>query len=187
MTWKGTSTGGRWTPSLPLSSSAAGSVDFSTGFAHCVRGAAAVFVLNAEEEEDVSARKPRAIKVAWDFVKEYDRNKISDPAIFEDITQIMQNSLKDANLYSENVEQRLPTDLGYFKQSHVSIILLTVLMSGFATDSMISVYDSITRARRILKFRATFTSARSLQMRMSSTISGAKDALYNRATGIRTS
>ena len=73
------------------------------------------------EEEDNSARKPRVIKVAWEFVKEYDRNKISDEAIFEDITQIMQTSLRDANFFSENVEQRLPTDMGYFKQTHVRL------------------------------------------------------------------
>ena len=75
-----------------------------------------------EEEEKATSSTPRRIKVAWEFVKDYDRNKISDEAIFEDITQIMQNSLKDANFYSENVEQRLPTDMGYFKQTHVRII-----------------------------------------------------------------
>ena len=116
----------------------------------------------SEAEAKGTPNAPRLIKVAWELVKEYDRNQISDEAIFEDIAQIMQNSLKDANFYSENVEQRLPTDMGYFKQSHVSIILLSVLMSGLVTDSMMSVYDSITRARRSQKYHMTFTSASSV-------------------------
>ena len=48
----------------------------------------------------------------------------------------MQNSLEDANFYSENVEQRLPTDLVYFKQTHVTIILRIVLMLARVTDSI---------------------------------------------------
>ena len=112
----------------------------------------------SEEEEQDRARTPRRIKVAWEHVKDYDRNKIPDVSIFEDISQVMQNSLKDANFYSENVEQRLPTDMGYFKQTHVRLFSGTLLISARVTDS-IFVNDSITRAKRIRIFRTTFTSA----------------------------
>ncbi len=64
-----------------------------------------------------SAIKPQVFKVSWNYhdVKDYDRNKVSVEASYEDIAQITQDSLKDANFYAENVEQRLPTGLGYFK------------------------------------------------------------------------
>jgi hypothetical protein len=87
-------------------------------------------VMESDDEEDTntsqaSLHTPRKIKTQWREIKVYDRSKIDDEAIKDDIDQIMRDSLRDANFHAENVEARRPTDRGFFKLTHVSSFICT--------------------------------------------------------------
>ena len=57
-----------------------------------------------------SLHTPRKIMTQWREIKVYDRSKIDDEAIKDDIDQIMRDSLRDANFHAENVEHRRASD-----------------------------------------------------------------------------
>jgi hypothetical protein len=81
--------------------------------------------MDSDDEEDTntsqaSSRTPRKIKTQWREIKVYDRSKMHEEAIKNDIDQIMRDSLRDANFHPENVESYRPSDRGYFKLTHVS-------------------------------------------------------------------
>jgi hypothetical protein len=87
-------------------------------------------VMESDDEEDTntsqaSLHTPRKIKTQWREIKVYDRSKIDDEAIKDDIDQIMRDSLRDANFHPENVEARRPTDSIFFKLTHVSSFICT--------------------------------------------------------------
>ena len=52
-----------------------------------------------------SSVRSRVIKTAWRVIKEYDRGKMEDAIVNEDIDQI-----RDANFHAENVELRRETN-----------------------------------------------------------------------------
>ena len=81
-----------------------------------------------------SSVRSRVIKTAWRVIKEYDRSKMEDATINEDIDQIMRDSLRDANFHAENVELKRETDRGYFKQAHVSPFTSACSFNYFASN-----------------------------------------------------
>jgi hypothetical protein len=86
--------------------------------------------MESDDEEDtntsqVSLHTPRKIKTQWREIKVYDRSKMHEEAIKNDIDQIMRDSLRDANFHPENVEARRPTDRRDFKLTHVSSFICT--------------------------------------------------------------
>ena len=67
-----------------------------------------------EEEMDTSSQAPlrivrhipRVYKTEWRLIKEYDRRKMEDAAIDDDIDQIMLDSFRDAKFHAENMLNR---------------------------------------------------------------------------------
>ncbi len=69
-------------------------------------------VMDSDDEEETntsqaSSHTPRKIKTQWRETKVYDRSKMDDEAVDDDIDQSMCDSLRDANFHAENVELRL--------------------------------------------------------------------------------
>ena len=72
-------------------------------------------VTDSDDEDETntsqaSSHTPRKIKTQWREIKVYDRSKMDDIAIDDDIDQIMRDYLRDANFHAENVELRRPSD-----------------------------------------------------------------------------
>jgi hypothetical protein len=85
-------------------------------------------VMDSDDEKETntsqaSSRTPRKIKTQWREIKVYERSKMDDIAIDDDIDQILRDSLRDANFHAENVEHRRGSDRGYFKLTHVSSLI----------------------------------------------------------------